>query len=818
MSATSTRRKRRAGSGAARGPNVIDAAVGQARLMQQKGQYQASRTLLEGIAAQAPQRADVLRLIGLAYLKGGDPAQAETWLAKADALGDVEAAQLLGSALLLQKRFQEGAAALERAVSAAPGKNPPLAELHLAVAKLELGEPDAAAALFETWLASKPEDGDVRAAYAEALVLAGRTLEGAHALEALFASGFDRTPTGRVRRLGRCMPLLRGVADGLVQRFLEACEVRAASEKSPCALVDLGSALGMAGHYAAAEPVLQRAVGLAPDLADARKALIVVLNALGRDVEAAQHYPEVARIQNTALEPYAQAAVRRLAGDLPGAMAIANSALAKNPNDYLLLIEIGTLFQEMEQWDNAFLFYKRAIEIDPSEPAAFIYIGKMLKGLGDTDRSIYYLKRAVQVSPRNQVAINSLVFAMNTSSLVTAEDVAEEVRKAADAYRGVTEFPPPPVARFDPNRKLRIGYVSADFRSHSVVFFFLPHLYWADRENYETYCFHNFKGGDIFTERVRQFCDKFVPCAHMTDTELATTIRSLEIDVLVDMSGFTEGNRFGAFAHRPAPVQATWLGYPSSTGLPAMGYRITDPFMDPHGMTDRLHCETLLRAAWFCYAFDATSYGCPVNTLPASQGKPFTFGSFNNPWKLTGPVLAAWARILRTSPGARLLVANMNSRMMAQRIANEFARHGIDAGRLVFEKRTSLKKLMRLHHHVDLCLDPFPYNGGTTTMNSLYMGVPLVTLSGQSPPARCGLAMLAAAGLTEGFVAEDLETYEALAIGWTRRLDELAALRGKLRARCAAFTETGQKQIVKDFEDLLREAWRRECAKAKAFA
>ena len=362
----------------------------------------------------------------------------------------------------------------------------------------------------------------------------------------------------------------------------------------------------------------------------------------------------------------------------------------------------------------------------------------------------------------------------------------------------------------DPGRRLRIGYVSGDFREHAMAFSLAPVLARHDPESFEVICYANNAREDDVTARLRQSAHEWHRVVGMSDDDMAKRVRGHGIDILVDLSGHTALNRLPVFARKPAPVQAAWLGYVTSTGLAAMDYRLTDARADPPGADESGYTETLLRLPWVT-VFEPAADSPPVAAVPAHAGDPFTFACLNHLSKVTPEFVALWARLLLAVPESRLLFGNAGDPGVQRRLVDAFAVLGVAAARLVFRPKLPLRDFLALHREIDLALDTFPYNGGATSCHSLWMGVPFVTLAGDRYMARMGASLLEQVGLGE-FVARTPDEYVERAVRVARDRDGLGALRASLRARVAASPLVDAQGFVAGLEAAYRGMWRAWCA------
>ncbi|MBV8825586.1 MAG: tetratricopeptide repeat protein, partial [Hyphomicrobiales bacterium] len=490
-------------------------------------------------------------------------------------------------------------------------------------------------------------------------------------------------------------------------------------------------------------------------------------------------------------------------------------ALALKPNSVDGHNNLGVLLESVGRYDEAEASYRRAIAIAPTVPHLHNNLGVLLKESGQLEESLAAHRRAVEIDPRLPAGRSNLLYTLNYHETVSPEELhAEHVAwGSSEALRF-------PIAgsRFansaDPARRLRIGYVSADFRHHSVAFFFAPLIAAHDRSAVEVFLYFNDARADAMTARIKAHADHWVPIHYLTDEQAAARIREDAIDVLVDLSGHTSHNRLTLFARKPAPLAVSWLGYPNTTGLPAIDFRFTDAVVDPPGEADRLHTERLVRLApgFLCYA--APDDAGPVAPLPALAASHVTFGSFNNVAKLSPSTIALWARLLREVPDARLLLkaSQFKDRGTRGRIAAAFASAGIDADRLtVLPPNAATAEHLAAYGQVDIALDPLPYNGTATTCEALWMGVPVVTLRGVRHAARVGASILTEVGL-EHLIAPTPDEYIAIAAGLARDRDALSALRASLRERMRASPLCDGAGFARVVEDAYRTMWRDWCA------
>lgn len=542
------------------------------------------------------------------------------------------------------------------------------------------------------------------------------------------------------------------------------------------------------------------------------------------------------------------AAARFGLGDLAGAIESYRRAVAIDPGDVGALSNLGATLRENEEFDEAIEVLKKALQLDPQRADTYNNFGIALLGLNRNSESIVFFDHTLELDPTHVTAMTNLGNALRLyRGPVRSDDTISCYRRAIvlqptkpDAYFNLMMAlqyadTPTPQDVFDahlqfalqfetplkplwephgnaplPERRLKIGYVSGDLRNHSVAYFIEPILSNHDRSRFEVVCYHNHKTHDQVSERLARHVDDWQTVIGLTDEQFGRRIRADGIDILIDLSGHTAFNRLLTFARRPAPVQITFNGYPATTGLSSMDYRISDGVLDPEGMTDRYHSETVLRIpSVLLYRPEPESPD--INALPALTRPHFVFACLNNLVKITPRAIRVWAQILMRKPGSKLMLGNLGDENLRQRFIAMFADGGIDASRLILKPPMSLKAYLELHHEIDLGLDPFPYNGGTTSNHSMWMGVPLVTLAGRSAVSRCTTAVMTVAGLPQ-FIATSEEDYIERALELSDDLAGLDMIRRTMRSRLSTSTPDGHQETTRHFESALRAAWRNWCA------
>jgi len=503
--------------------------------------------------------------------------------------------------------------------------------------------------------------------------------------------------------------------------------------------------------------------------------------------------------------------------DYPRAEALLKKVIKlepKNPGHYS---NLGCILQEDNRPEEAIAVLTRAISLQPDFKDAYLNRANSLTVQGRIDAAIADYRRALKIDPSARLARSNMVYTMNYSPSLSDEEVFEAHRECARRIAPAAvhaEHANSP----EPGRRLRIGYLSSDFREHSVSYFVAPVLEAHEREHFEIYGYYTHVIDDPATARIRQACDHWREVARLSDPEVLRRIRDDGIDILVDLVGYTAYGRPEVLATKPAPVQCEWLGYPNTTALSAMDYWICDAVANPPGMTDGFYTESLLRlpGCFICFG--------PPRDLPEPAGPPcgkngyVTFGSFNNYAKVSEELLRIWAGILDAVPDSRLLLKSACLGNEAQRrfVAGFFERQGIAADRLLLEGyEQSRRHHMQKYDGMDVALDTFPYNGTTTTCEALWMGVPVVTLAGGNHRSRVGKTLLECVGLGE-LVAGTEEDYTDIAVQLGTDRARLQDYRSGLREAVASSPLTDATTFTSSLETAYRSIWEVWCNRQPA--
>lgn len=484
------------------------------------------------------------------------------------------------------------------------------------------------------------------------------------------------------------------------------------------------------------------------------------------------------------------------------------------PDDPSIHDTLGFVLMYQLKLSEAIACFSRALELDPEFYYSLCNLAGILVWLGNIPEAVHFYRKAIQLKPDTPLYFSNLLLTMHYSEQFPADEICALHRAWADRYEPPLQKDLQPYLNDrSPDRKIRIGYVSPDFRNHAVAYFFEPLLASHDRSGFEIFCYASVARRDAVTERLRSTAAAWRDISRATDEEAAAMVRSDRIDILVDLAGHTADNRLLVFARRPAPVQATWLGYPDTTGLEAMDYRVTDHWADPPGLTEHLHSEELVRLArgFLCYQPPAN---IAEPTVPPSSAKGHvTFGSFNHRAKITPEMVKVWAEILAAVPGSRMIFKfpGPSDQLTRRLLLDLFFREQIPADRIEFFAYTMTREAhFELYNLIDITLDTFPYHGTTTTFESLWMGVPVITLSGRTHVSRVGCSILSGAGLAE-CIAGSKNEYRDKAVALAANPEKRASLRTNLRFQLMASPLMDAKDFARSLEQEYRTMWKKWC-------
>jgi predicted O-linked N-acetylglucosamine transferase (SPINDLY family) len=598
-----------------------------------------------------------------------------------------------------------------------------------------------------------------------------------------------------------------------------------------------------AGRLVAAEQIYRQILQAEPQHADALHLLGVMSHQAGQEAVAADYIARAIAIDaSVPLYHNNLGEIYRLLGRPEEAVVCCRRALQMRPDYVEAHYNLGVALQYLGKFAEAAACYRRALELYPEYAEASNNLGVILLGEGRLAEAGQYCRQAIRIKPDCADAYNNLGHVLQNqgrldeaianyrkslelrpdysiahSNIVLWEQYRPDVtlarlaavhaewdRQRAAPLRGTWR---PHAHRGDPDRPLRLGFVSSDFYCHPVGFFLVRILEALRAERCTTVCYSNGVRRDALTARFRAAAHSWREVRTLPDESLAEQIRGDAIDVLFDLAGHTADNRLLAFARKPAPLQITWLGYEGTTGLAAMDAILADGYEIPPE-AEAYYRERVLRMPDGYVCYDPPADAPPVAPLPAIERGHVTFASFNNPAKISPRVIEVWARILRRLPAARLVLQyrGMNETPVAGRLAEMLAAEGVDRSRVDFWGWSPRVESLAQYQAIDLALDPFPFSGSATTCDALWMGVPVVTCPGETFASRHSLSHLSNVGLPET-IARDLDAYVDIAVALADDLPRLAALRARLRSQMADSPLCDGRRFARNLMRLLRSEW-----------
>jgi protein O-GlcNAc transferase len=487
------------------------------------------------------------------------------------------------------------------------------------------------------------------------------------------------------------------------------------------------------------------------------------------------------------------------------------AALDLSPRQASIHSGLARALRMQGQVDAAIEHLGIAIDLDARSETARAGMADVLLTVGRVEESIEHLRNLVAMRPDLDNLHSSLLLALHYRELCTPRELFEEHRRFGERpglSDGNSWYPEHRNRHL--SRPLRIAYISSDFRAHSVAYFIEPLIENHERRDFHVTCYSKVAVADAVTARLKRKADHWRDVRGFRTNDLVNAIRADEIDILVDLAGHTLGNSLRALSRRAAPIQVSYLGYPNTTGVPAIDYRLTDSWADPGPEADALCTEELVRLGPGFLCYRPPEDAPPVRDLPAGIDAPITFGSFNNLNKLSPEVIACWAALLKLVPKSRLVLkaGGFGHAAAREHIHSQFLAHGVGLERLqLIAQDPSLRSHLERYNEIDIALDTFPYNGTTTTCEAAWMGVPVLTLAGRTHVSRVGVSLLSQLGLPE-LIAGSVVQYVELAVGLSRDRERLATMRREMRTRMSRSSLTDPVATTKSVEEAYRKMWR----------
>ncbi len=757
--------------------------------------------------------------------------------------------QMMGTMLIRVRQPKEAAEALTEAARLDPTSVE--AFVNLGVAQRDLGDLTAAEISYRQALVLSPDDPIAHNNLGNVLSGIGRHHDAADEYRIAIALKADYAEAKA--NLGNTMRDLKNT-DEAVSFLAEA----AAQHPGHAGVLNAyGNVLRIAEKYDQALITLERAHQASPDSAEVHNNLGLVLTLKNKWEEAEGHFrkavaarPDMAVISNN------HGALLLRMFRFEDAIKALGNAIARDPLYDEAICNLGVAHYMLGQADQAIAAYSIVVKRSPQNAfARFGLAGTLLEDQRLAEAEIE-IRKAIAIDPENAMAHNTLgVLLLDQHFITPARDA---MKAAADKntisapvfysnYAFASLYEPditnqevfdiqrefgqrfatnqPDTTRphanvRDPNRKITLAYMSSDFRTHSVAYFFEPVLEKHDRSQFRIVMYSNTSRRDRVTEEFKKASDLWIETVGLTDDMLAKRIREDQIDVLVDLGGQTSGNRLPVAARGMAPVQIEYLGYPETSGVPAVSYRLTDVHADPEGAADRLSIEKLIRLPNCFHCYRPHGKAPPPAPAPHLDKGYVTFASFNVLPKVNDRTIAAWCKILSAVPRSRFYIKckQLREPLVQKRIRDDFARFGVDPARIDMESFVpSVHDHLSQYGLVDLALDTFPYNGTTTTCEAMWMGVPVLSMAGTNHRSRVGLSLMSAMGLANELVAPSLDDYIERAIAWGRDPQYLAEIRQKMRPMMAASPLRDEVGFTRQLEKTYRDLWRNWCAGPTTF-
>lgn len=494
----------------------------------------------------------------------------------------------------------------------------------------------------------------------------------------------------------------------------------------------------------------------------------------------------------------------------------AKRALELNSNDAKEHCYYGLILKSDGDLKGALSAFEHAVMLEPDYAAAYNNLGIVSKDMGNVEQGILYYRKALQINPSYASCYSNLLFCLSHSEKIAVKDLYKEHLLFAKQY----ELPlkskwPKHLNLIDFKRSLKVGFVSADFRDHSLAYFFEPILkHLSSSANLSLHAYSASAIEDNVTKRLQGGFNHWTKVDSLSDDALSKKIMDDEIDILVDLDGHTAGNRLLTFALKPAPIQASWLGYLATTGLTAMDYYLADSHLLPQGQFDGQFSEKLVQLPANA-PFMPSEFAPEVNSLPAITNGYITFGCFNRLNKITRSAVMLWCSVLSEIPNSKLLLGAMPKEDSYDVLVKWFADEGITENRLIFHPRSDIASYLRLHHQVDICLDTFPSNGVTTTCHAAWMGVPTLCIDGKSLTSRGALGVMKHVGLAD-FVAMDEANFVIKAVCWANHIPKLDTVRQSLRDHFKHSLLAKPDVIAHGLELAFQQMWKRWCLQLPA--
>ena len=805
------------------------------------GRYMEAVTLAQAMTLQFPLYAFGWTVLGEAYKQMGQSENALTCMQKAVELspGNPDVYTNLGNNLLNLCRLEEAAACFLHALQIKPDYAQALNDLGITYQRMHRLE--EAEASFVRALQLEPDYVAAHSNLGVTLKALGRLNEAETSYRRALQIKPDYADVHC--NLGNLLK----ESDRLVEAeasYLQSLQIKPDYAE---AHYNLGVTLKELGRLNEAEASYRQALHFKPDFAEAYSNLGAILMESGRLNESETSYRMALQVKPDCAEVHSNLGnVLRDLGQLDAAVASYRQALEINPDYAEALYNLCNALLDIGQLDEAVASYRRVLEIRPDYAEAhnnlgialkklgrleeaeascqqaikikpdfaegYTNLGGVFKDMGRLDEAIACDRRAIELDPGNTKIHSNFLYTLYFHPACDDRTILAEVKQFAAAHPLPCTLVSTHAGRNNmPKRRLRIGYVSPDFRNHCQSLFTIPLLSNHDHTKFEIYCYAQLARPDKISERLATYADGWRSTHLKSDAQLAETIASDGIDILVDLTMHMANGRPMLFARKPAPVQVAWLAYPGTTGLPAMDYRFTDPWLDPPELGDEHYTETSIRLPDTFWCYDPLIAGLQPNPLPALSAGYITFGCLNNFCKVSDDTLCRWGRVMARLPSSRLILLAAAG-LHRQHVFNLLARNGIAAERIEFVEHLPRAQYLQTYQHIDICLDTLPYNGHTTSLDAYWMGVPVISQVGHTVVGRAGWSQLNNLGLAE-LAAFDEQAFIDITVALATDLPRLSQLRHTLRGRLEASPLMDGKRFATAIETAYSQIWQNSCGR-----
>jgi protein O-GlcNAc transferase len=783
-------------------PPTIQQTLDLALQHHQAGRLHEAEQLYRQILTQQPNHSDALHLLGLIAHQVGRNDIAVDLIRQAIAINTnfPEAHNNLSAALSALGRLDEAIVAARQAIVLSP--NYPDAYYNLGNGLKDKGQFDEAESAYRQAISLKPN-------HPEAHCNLGTVLKEKGQLDpaiAAFRQAIVANPNWSVPHNNFGLALAdNGQLDEAIVAFHRAVSLQ---PNYVDAHNNLGAALKNNGQLDEAITTLRQAIALNPNHAQAYSNLGNALTAKGQFDQAITAYRQAVALNPNSSESHNTLGVAlRDHGQLDEAIAVYRQAITLQPNYADAYNNLGNALTAKGQPNQAIAAFRKAIALSPAIPQTHNNLSVALKDLAQLDEAIAAVREAISLDPNLLQAHSNLLYTLPFHPAYTPEAILEEHRNwSRQLAESLQKFIHPHTNDRSPDRRLRIGYVSPDFKDHCQSNFTIPLLSHHNHDQFEIFCYANVPRPDTFTDKIQGLANTWRSTVAMSDQQVADLVRTDRIDILIDLTMHMGNGRPLLFARKPAPMQVAWLAYPGTTGLSTIDYRLTDPYLDPPGQNDTHYVEKSIRLpdTFWCYQ-PMTAY-LEINSPPLLKTNRITFGCLNNFCKINDGLLALWSSVLKAVPGSHLVLMSP----LGEHRQKVLEKLGVESDRIEFVAAQPRVKYLEMYRRIDIGLDTYPVNGHTTSLDSFWMGVPVITLVSSTPMGRAGWCQLSNLGLTE-LAAQTTEQFVEIAANLANDLPRLQQLRSTLRQRMEQSPLMDAPKFARNIEAAYRQMWRAWC-------